>query len=62
MTAQPTGGLEVLKELAKDDWRICIIDKENEGVSQTRNMGIKLAQGKYLTFIDSDDWVEKDKK
>lgn len=37
-----------------------IIHKENEGVAKSRNLGIKLAQGEYVTFIDCDDLVSDD--
>lgn len=39
------------------DPRIIIINKENGGLSSARNVGIKHATGKYVTFIDSDDWI-----
>jgi glycosyltransferase involved in cell wall biosynthesis len=42
------------------DKRIFIVDQPNAGVSAARNAGIKLAQGKYIGFIDSDDTIEKD--
>lgn len=42
------------------DNRIKYIDKINEGVSKSRNLGIKLSSGEYLCFIDSDDYIEKD--
>lgn len=51
--------LDILNEYKKFDSRVIVIDKENEGLSQTRNMGIQIAQGQYLTFVDSDDWIEK---
>lgn len=41
---------------AECDSRILYIDKENEGSGPTRNLGIDKAVGKYITFIDSDDW------
>lgn len=37
-----------------------VIHKINEGVAKTRNMGIELAEGKYIAFIDCDDKVSKD--
>ena len=52
-------GLEICKEYAKKDTRIKIIDKENTGVSDTRNIGVKVANGEYIMFVDSDDWLEK---
>ncbi len=52
--------LEVLKEYQKKDERIVIIDKENAGVSEARNDGIRKSTGEYITFVDSDDWLEKD--
>lgn len=39
---------------------IAIRNEVNHGVSYTRNQGLKAAKGKYLLFVDSDDWVEKD--
>ncbi|WP_270446860.1 glycosyltransferase family 2 protein [Fusobacterium varium] len=52
--------LEIIKDLMKQDRRIKLINKENEGVSSARNSGIKMAKGKYIQFIDSDDWIEKE--
>lgn len=45
---------------AKLDKRIKVIRKKNTGVSNTRNLGINLSKGKYITFVDGDDWIEKD--
>lgn len=52
--------LEICRELEKKNKRIRIIDKENEGVSATRNFGIKEARGRYIQFIDCDDYVTND--
>ena len=49
--------LEILEEYSKNDSRIKIINQENQGVSVARNRGIKEAKGEYLTFVDSDDWL-----
>jgi len=46
-------------ELAKQDLRVVVIHKDNSGPSDTRNIGIDAAKGQYITFIDSDDLVEK---
>jgi len=47
-------------EYAKKDNRIRVIHKENGGLSSARNTGIDLAQGDYIGFVDSDDWIEVD--
>lgn len=48
----------ICDEYAKKDARFKVIHKKNEGVSIARNKGIELAQGEWITFIDSDDWIE----
>ncbi|MBQ8596495.1 MAG: glycosyltransferase [Lachnospiraceae bacterium] len=45
---------------AKKDDRIIVVHKENSGVSDTRNLGISMAKGEYLQFLDSDDWITPD--
>jgi len=48
------------KDYAQQEERIKIIRQEHSGVSAARNNGLKAAQGKYISFIDSDDFVESD--
>ena len=45
---------------AKEDNRIKVIHKVNGGLSDARNVGIEYAKGKYITFIDSDDFIAKE--
>ena len=51
--------LQILEEYAEQFSNIRIIDKTNGGVSSARNAGIDAAQGKYLWFIDSDDYIKE---
>ena len=51
---------DMCDELAKADKRIRVIHKENGGLSSARNAGMRIAQGKYIGFVDSDDDVEPD--
>ncbi|MDO4269003.1 MAG: glycosyltransferase family 2 protein, partial [Eubacteriales bacterium] len=46
--------------LAEASEKIRVFHKTNGGVSSARNMGIEYASGKYILFVDSDDWVEED--
>lgn len=50
--------LEICKQFAAQDARIVVIDKENSGVSATRNLGMQKATGKYLQFADADDSLQ----
>ena len=50
--------LDICRMYAQRDPRFHVIDKENSGVSATRNLAIERAQGKYLQFLDSDDWLD----
>ena len=52
--------LPVCEEFRAKDSRILLVDKENSGVSDTRNLGLKLAYGKYVQFVDSDDYLDPD--
>jgi glycosyltransferase involved in cell wall biosynthesis len=50
----------IAEEYAKKDSRIRVIHKPNGGLSDARNEGMKYASGKYISFIDSDDFIEPD--
>lgn len=52
--------LYILEKYKAKDSRIHIINQVNKGVSVARNNGLKIAKGKYIGFVDSDDWIEKD--
>lgn len=45
---------------AKDDKRIIVIHKENGGLDSARKAGISVATGKYVGYVDGDDWIEPD--
>lgn len=49
----------ICDEYAKNDDRIIVIHQDNGGVSSARNAGIDKAKGEYITFIDSDDFIDK---
>lgn len=50
--------LEIGKSFEKQDARIHVLEKENEGVSKARNYGLQFAKGSYIQFVDSDDYIE----
>ncbi|MBW4452163.1 MAG: glycosyltransferase [Nostoc indistinguendum CM1-VF10] len=52
---------EVAQQLISLDSRVSYFYKENGGVSSSRNFGFKQAQGKWIQFLDGDDWIHKDK-
>lgn len=51
---------QICDRWAQRDQRVRVIHKENGGLSDARNAGIEIATGDYLTFVDSDDWLEPD--
>ena len=52
--------LEILNSYAAKDPRIKVISQENSKQGAARNRGLDVAQGEFITFVDSDDWVELD--
>ena len=50
----------VIKKFQKKDQRIKTIIQENKGLSAARNIGIEIASGDFIMFVDSDDWISTD--
>ena len=50
----------IIDQLALNEPRIIVVHQENRGVSAARNAGLDIARGKYLMFVDADDYVEPD--
>ena len=50
----------ICDEAEKNDDRIKVLHKTNQGLSSARNEGIKLASGNFIAFVDSDDYIEND--
>lgn len=51
---------DLCDSIALKDDRIIVIHKRNEGLSSARNEGLKISSGEYITFVDSDDYIEQD--
>ena len=49
---------EICLDFAQKDSRIRVITQENQGVTATRLWGLKESTGRYISFVDSDDWLE----
>lgn len=52
--------LKIIKDYAKNDKRIVIIDKKNSGYGDSMNQGLKKATGEYVGIVESDDFIDKD--
>ena len=52
--------MELLEEYAGRDDRFRVITQENQGLAETRNVGIKAAKGEWILFVDSDDFIRND--
>lgn len=50
---------ELIKKYKYNE-KIIVVNKENEGLTKTRNKGLEISRGKYIYFIDADDYLEKD--
>lgn len=54
------GTLTIINEFAERDERVVVINQSNQGVCNARNNGLKVAKGKYVFFLDGDDWLTDD--
>ncbi len=50
--------LQIAREYAKKDSRIIVISQKNAKQGTARNRGLEIAKGEFVTFVDSDDWIE----
>ena len=51
---------EILSKYKKNDERIIVINQENQKQGAARNRGLEAATGEFVTFVDSDDWIDED--
>ena len=56
----PDGCPQICDMYAAKDNRIVVIHKENGGLSDARNAGLDICKGEYVSFVDSDDWVDEE--
>lgn len=56
----PDNCAAIVEKYAKKDKRIVLINQQNQGLSGARNTGIQYANGEFIMFLDSDDWIDSD--
>lgn len=56
----PDNSLDILQDYERKDSRVKVISQENQGAGAARNHGLSVARGEYLSFLDSDDFFDKD--
>ena len=56
----PDGCGSICDNYGERDPRVTVLHQENRGVSAARNVGVEIARGEYIAFVDADDWVEPD--
>lgn len=54
------GSSEICDEYKKMDSRVTVIHKENRGHTEARKTGLTVAEGKYVAYVDGDDWIDPD--
>lgn len=55
----PDNSDDIVKKYAEKDERIILINQKNQGLSGARNTGIQAANGEFIMFLDSDDWIDE---
>lgn len=50
--------LKKILQYSRNDKRVIVVDKENQGLIEARKSGIEKAKGEYLLFVDGDDWID----
>ena len=53
------GSYQIVDKIAESDDRVILLSQKNMGVSAARNTGLAHATGDYITFVDADDWIDK---
>jgi len=54
----PDNSIDILREYERKDQRVKVVDIENQGLSEARNVGTANCNGDFLLYIDSDDWID----